>query len=191
MTSRLSAPVFSVWPQWGRSSMPSAPSNGQARVNGSSCGSGSDRCCEELGRVWLPIGAFEVGNLATTLLILRATSSSHPTGTRVEAVLWGVEHGFRPNYHRIDGSQPSRSGDDACSSPRGVAPALGGTYDLAVRSARSRTSWMTSRAERRRGSASSRNRVAAEDRQGGGRVWAFGSEAATPPRPARTSPWTP
>lgn len=32
----------------------------------------------ELGRVWLPIGAFEAGNLATTLLILRATELLTP-----------------------------------------------------------------------------------------------------------------
>lgn len=32
----------------------------------------------DLGRVWLPIGAFEVGNLATTLLILRATELLGP-----------------------------------------------------------------------------------------------------------------
>lgn len=32
MTSRLSSPVFSVWPRRGRSSMPSATSNGQARA---------------------------------------------------------------------------------------------------------------------------------------------------------------
>lgn len=32
----------------------------------------------ELGGVWLPIGAFEVGNLATTLLILRATELLTP-----------------------------------------------------------------------------------------------------------------
>jgi MFS family permease len=32
----------------------------------------------DLGRVWLPIGAFEAGNLATTLLILRATELLTP-----------------------------------------------------------------------------------------------------------------
>lgn len=25
--------------------------------------------------------------------------------TRVETVLWGVEHGLKPNYHRIDGGR--------------------------------------------------------------------------------------
>ena len=32
-----------------------------------------------LGRLWIPIGAFELGNLATTLLILRATDLLTPT----------------------------------------------------------------------------------------------------------------
>lgn len=32
-----------------------------------------------LGRIWLPIGAFEAGNVATTLLILRATELLSPS----------------------------------------------------------------------------------------------------------------
>ena len=33
--------------------------------------------------------------------------------SRVEAVLWGVEHGFRPDYHRIDAWVPEPMSDIA------------------------------------------------------------------------------
>jgi len=51
----------------------------------------------DLGRVWAPIGAFEAGNLATTLLILRATELLTPgrgldSATQVALVLYAVHN---------------------------------------------------------------------------------------------------
>ena len=51
-----------------------------------------------LGRIWLPIGAFEAGNVATTLLILRATELLSPSrgiesATAVALTLYAV-HNF-------------------------------------------------------------------------------------------------
>jgi MFS family permease len=51
----------------------------------------------DLGRVWLPIGAFEMGNMATTLLILRATELLTPdrgidAATSVALVLYAVHN---------------------------------------------------------------------------------------------------
>ena len=51
----------------------------------------------DLGRVWVPIGAFEAGNMATTLLILRATEILTPgrgidAATSVALVLYAVHN---------------------------------------------------------------------------------------------------
>ena len=50
-----------------------------------------------LGRLWIPIGAFELGNLATTLLILRATDLLTPTvgfdsATRTALLLYAAHN---------------------------------------------------------------------------------------------------
>jgi hypothetical protein len=71
LTSRLSSTVFSVWPRRDVQ-RPSSSERQQLRIRI------RPLLRDEFGCVWLPIGAFEVADLATTLLILRATELPTP-----------------------------------------------------------------------------------------------------------------
>lgn len=46
-------------------------------------------------------------SINTIKTYIRSTYNKIGVTTRVEAVLWGIEHGFKPDYHRIDQWIPS------------------------------------------------------------------------------------